>query len=91
MEKEKEKEKEKDIGRADMIETIGETIRTAALKSITAGQDITVEINPRTGQLKIWAIFEVVDSVYDPRNQMHKSKAMAIDGNLQTVRQEIMQ
>ncbi|MDR2435939.1 MAG: transcription termination factor NusA [Puniceicoccales bacterium] len=74
-------EKEKGIGRADMIETIGEAIRTAALKSITAGQDIRVEINPRTGQLKAWAIFEVVDSVCDPRNQMHISKAMAIDGN----------
>jgi N utilization substance protein A len=42
-------EKEKGIGRADMIETIGEVIRTAILKSIMAGQDIRVEINPRTG------------------------------------------
>ncbi|MDR1256068.1 MAG: transcription termination factor NusA [Puniceicoccales bacterium] len=73
-------EKEKGIGRADMIETIGEAIRVAALKSIAAGQDIRVEINPRTGQLQTWAIFEIVDSVSDPRNQMHISRALLIDG-----------
>ncbi|MDR0679864.1 MAG: transcription termination factor NusA [Puniceicoccales bacterium] len=72
-------EKEKGISRADMIETISEAIRTAALKSITAGQDIRVEINPRTGQLQAWAVFEIVDSVSDPRNQMHISKALLID------------
>lgn len=72
-------EKEKGISRADMIETISEAIRTAALKSITAGQDIRVEINPRTGQLQAWEVFEIVDSVSDPRNQMHISKALLID------------
>jgi N utilization substance protein A len=72
-------EKEKGIARADMIETISEAIRAAALRSITAGQDIRVDINPRTGQLQAWAIFEVVDSVCDPRNQMHVSRALLID------------
>lgn len=72
-------EKEKGISRADMIETISEAIRTAALKSITAGQDVRVEINPKTGQLQAWAVFEVVDSVSDPRNQIHISKALLSD------------
>ncbi|MDR3273777.1 MAG: transcription termination factor NusA [Puniceicoccales bacterium] len=72
-------EREKGISRTDMIETISEAIRTAALKSVTAGQDVRVEISPRTGQLQAWAVFEVVDSVCDPRNQVHISKALAVD------------
>ena len=74
-------EKEKGISRKDMIETIREAIRTAALKSITAGHDVRVEINPKTGQLRAWAIFEIVDSVSDPSTQIHISKALLTDPN----------
>ena len=72
-------EKEKGISRADMIETISEAIRIAALKSINAGHDVRVEINPKTGHLQAWAIFEVVDSVSDPQTQMHISKALQLE------------
>ncbi|MDR2432394.1 MAG: transcription termination/antitermination protein NusA, partial [Puniceicoccales bacterium] len=74
-------EKEKGISRADMIETIGEAIRTAALKSINAGHDVRTEINPKTGKLQAWAIFEIVDSVSDPKTQIHLSKALLLDEN----------
>jgi N utilization substance protein A len=74
-------EKEKGISRSDMIETISEAIRVAALKSINAGHDVRIEINPKTGNLQAWAIFEVVDSVSDPKTQMHISKALLIDEN----------
>jgi N utilization substance protein A len=74
-------EKEKGISRADMIETIGEAVRTAALKSINAGHDVRIEINPKTGKLQAWAIFEVVDSVSDPKTQIHLSKASLLDEN----------
>ncbi|MDR1457395.1 MAG: transcription termination factor NusA [Puniceicoccales bacterium] len=74
-------EKEKGISRADMIETIGEAIRTAALKSINAGHDVRIEINPKTGKLQAWAVFEVVDSVSDPKTQIHLSKALLLDEN----------
>lgn len=72
-------EKEKGISRKDMIDTIGEAIRAAALKSINAGHDVRVNINPKTGQLKAWAVFEIVDSVSDPSNQIHISKALLTD------------
>jgi N utilization substance protein A len=72
-------EKEKGISRSDMIETIGEAIRVAALKSINAGHDVRIEINPKTGNLRAWAIFEVVDSVSNPKTQIHLSKARTID------------
>ncbi|MDR1433369.1 MAG: transcription termination factor NusA [Puniceicoccales bacterium] len=72
-------EKEKGISRADMIETISEAIRLAALKSVNSGHDVRIEISPKTGNLQAWAIFEVVDSVSDPRTQIHLSKARLLD------------
>ncbi|MDR0417892.1 MAG: transcription termination factor NusA [Puniceicoccales bacterium] len=72
-------EKEKGILRSDMIQTIAEAIRSAAVKSINAGYDIRVEINPKTGNLKAWAILEVVDSVSDPQAQIHVSKAKELN------------
>jgi N utilization substance protein A len=74
-------EKERGIPRGDMIQTIAEAIRSAALKSINAGYDIRVEINPKTGHLRAWTILEVVDSVSDPQAQIHVSKAREIDPN----------
>jgi N utilization substance protein A len=68
-------EKEKGISRGDMIQTIAEGIRSAAVKSINAGYDIRVEINPKTGNLKAWAVLEVVDSISDSQAQIHVSKA----------------
>ncbi|MDR2371652.1 MAG: transcription termination factor NusA [Puniceicoccales bacterium] len=85
-------EKEKGIPRGDMIQTIAEAIRSAALKSINAGYDIRVEINPKTGSLKAWAILEVVDSVSDPQAQIHISKAKEVDPNIdvsQVIEKEI--
>ncbi|MDR1590884.1 MAG: transcription termination factor NusA [Puniceicoccales bacterium] len=75
-------EKEKGIPRGDMIQTIAEAIRSAALKSINAGYDIRIEINPKTGHLRAWAILEVVDSVSDPQAQIHVSKAKEFDPNV---------
>ncbi|MDR1413350.1 MAG: transcription termination factor NusA [Puniceicoccales bacterium] len=72
-------EKEKGISRSDMIETISEAIRLAALKSVNAGHDVRIEINPKTGNLQAWAIFEVVDSASDPKTQIHLSKALLLD------------
>ena len=66
-------EKEKGISRSEMIETISEAIRLAALKSINAGYDVRIEINPKNGNLQAWAIFEVVDSLSDPKTQIHIS------------------
>lgn len=74
-------EKEKGISRSEMIETISEAIRLAALKSINAGYDVRIEINPKNGNLQAWAIFEVVDSLSDPKTQIHISKALLIDEN----------
>ncbi|MEY3001094.1 MAG: hypothetical protein RL648_1308 [Verrucomicrobiota bacterium] len=68
-------EKEKGIPRDEMISAISNAIRTAAARGVNAGQELRIEINPRNGQLKAWAILEVVDSVSDPLTQIHIEKA----------------
>ena len=68
-------EKEKGIGRADMISAIVNAIKTAALKGVSAGQELKIEINPKNGQLHAWTLLKVVDSVSDPRTEIHVEKA----------------
>src|SRR3954471_9596244 len=68
-------EKEKGIPRADMISTIVNAIKTAALKGVNSGQELRNEINPKNGQLNAWSLLKVVDSVADPKLQIHVEKA----------------
>ncbi len=70
-------EKEKGISRADMITAISGAIATAAQKGVNAGQDIRVDINPRTGSLKAWTRLTVVDSISDPTVEVHIERARA--------------
>ncbi len=68
-------EKEKGIDRADMISTISNALVTAAQKSINAGQELRIEINPKTGAVSAWILLEIVDSLSDPRTEIHIEKA----------------
>jgi len=72
-------EKEKGIPREDMIAAISNAIRSAASKGVNAGQELRIEINPKNGALKAWSILEVVDSVGDPRTQIHIEKARQLN------------
>ncbi len=76
-------EKEKGIDRADMIEAISIAIAGAAQKGVAAGQDIRVEINPKTGALKAWSSLNVVDSVGDADLEIHIEKARAIEPDVE--------
>lgn len=67
-------EKEKGIGREDMIVTISNAIKNAAQKAYES-VELDVEINPKNGKLKAWEVLEVVDSVSDPRAEIHIEKA----------------
>ncbi|MGK0309358.1 MAG: N utilization substance protein A [Lentimonas sp.] len=85
-------EKEKGIHRSDMIDAISSAIADAAQKGIGAGQDIRVEINPKTGALKAWSILNVVDSVSDAATEIHVEKARQTDADASvggTVEKEI--
>ena len=68
-------EKEKQINRVEMIGAIASAIKNAAAKGAHAGYDLKIEINPRTGALKSWALLSVTDSVADPATQIHIDKA----------------
>ena len=72
-------EKEKGISRPDMIEAISTAIAGAAQKGVGAGQDIRVEINPKSGALKAWSILQVVDSVSDAALEIHIENARKIN------------
>jgi N utilization substance protein A len=71
-------EKEKGIPRADMISTITNALKTAAQKGVSSGQELKIDINPKNGQLKAWAVMKVVDSVSNPRTEIHVEKAQAV-------------
>jgi len=71
-------EKEKGIPRVDMIATITNALKTAAQKGVSSGQELKIEINPKNGQLHAWCILKVVDSVSNPRMEIHVEKAQAL-------------
>ena len=71
-------EKEKGIPRAEMIATIANALKTAAQKGISSGQELRIDINPKNGQLHAWALMKVVDSVSNPRTELHVEKAQAL-------------
>ena len=71
-------EKEKGIPRADMIATIANALKTAAQKGVNSGQELKIDINPKNGQLHAWALLKVVDSVSNPKTEIHVEKAQAV-------------
>ncbi len=75
-------EKEKGISRDDMIAAISNAIHTAALKGVNAGQDLKIEINSRTGHLSAWSLLKVVDSVSDPKTEIHIEKATQLQPDI---------
>jgi len=71
-------EKEKGIPRADMIATIANALKTAAQKGVNSGQELKIDINPKNGQLHAWALLKVVDSVSNPKTEIHIEKAQSL-------------
>jgi transcription termination/antitermination protein NusA len=71
-------EKEKGIPRADMIATIANALKTAAQKGVNSGQELKIDINPKNGQLHAWCLLKVVDSVSNPRTEIHVEKAQVL-------------
>jgi len=68
-------EKEKGIAREDMISAIINAIRGASQKGINAGQELEIQIDPKSGVLKAWTLLKVVDSLSDPKTEIHVEKA----------------
>lgn len=55
-------EQERGISRTSLVKALESAILTASRKSIHPASDLTVKIDPRTGQIQAWARLEVVES-----------------------------
>ncbi len=71
-------EKEKGIGRADMISTITNALKTAAQKGVNSGQELKIEIDEKTGKMTAWTLLKVVDSMSDSKTEISIERAQVI-------------
>jgi transcription termination/antitermination protein NusA len=72
-------EREKGIKRDVVITAIEESLRAAARKSIQGASNVTVTINPKTGDIDVYCEKEIVDDVEVPAQEISLEDARAID------------
>lgn len=76
-------ERERGIGREALIDAIESAMLTSAKKSMGSANDLRVEIDRKTLDIRAFAMQEVVDFVRDPDNQISLRKAQDIDPDVQ--------
>jgi N utilization substance protein A len=62
--------REKSIDRMIVIESMQDAIEKAAKTRYGAETNVRAEINPRTGELRLWRLLEVVEAVEEPARQI---------------------
>lgn len=72
-------EREKGIKRDVVISAIEESLRAAARKSIAGASNITVTINPKTGNIDVYCEKEIVDEVEVAAQEISIEDARKID------------
>ncbi len=72
-------EREKGIKRQVVIEAIEESLCAAARKSITGASNVTVKINPKTGDIEVVCEKEIVDEVEVSAQEILLEDAREID------------
>jgi N utilization substance protein A len=72
-------EREKGIKRDIVINAIEESLTAAAKKSITGASNVSVTINPKTGQIDVFSEKEIVDEVEVPAQEINLEDAREID------------
>ncbi len=55
-------EQERGISKAQLIEAVEKALLTASRKSIHPASDLSVRVNPRTGEIEAWAKLKVVEA-----------------------------
>ncbi len=76
-------EREKGIKRDIIISAIEESLRAAARKSITGASNVTVTINPKTGDIDVFCEKEIVDVVEVAAQEISLEAARSIDPDCQ--------
>ena len=62
--------REKSIDRMIVIQSMQDAIEKAAKTRYGAETDVRAEINPRTGELRLWRLLEVSENVEEPARQI---------------------
>ncbi len=69
--------REKSIDRVIVIESMQDAIEKAAKSRYGAETNVRAEINPRTGELRLWRLLEVVEAAEEPAHQIELKQAQA--------------
>ena len=72
-------EREKGIKRELVISAIEESLQAAARKSVTGASNVTVTINPKTGNIDVFCEKEIVEDVEVPSQEISLETARTID------------
>lgn len=72
-------EKEKGIDRKTMIAAIEQALLSASRKSFGPANELRVEMNPKTGEIKAFATLRAVEKVTDPYQEISLNKARQSD------------
>lgn len=72
-------EREKGIKRELVISAIEESLQAAARKSVTGASNVTVTINPKTGNIDVFCEKEIVEDVEVPSQEISLETARSID------------
>ncbi|HCX63638.1 MAG TPA: transcription termination/antitermination protein NusA, partial [Eubacteriaceae bacterium] len=74
-------EKEKGIDKEELISAIEGAICSAYKKNYGSGHDISININRETGEIRVWAVKEVVEEVEDSTVEISLEDAKEINVN----------
>ncbi|HEV7717411.1 MAG TPA: transcription termination factor NusA [Arsenicitalea sp.] len=72
--------REKSIDRMVVIESMQDAIEKAARTRYGAETEVRAEINPRSGELRLWRLLEVVETVEEPGRQIELKHAQSKNG-----------
>src|SRR3982750_849319 len=72
--------REKSIDRMIVIASMQDAIEKAAKTRYGAETEIRAEINPKTGELRLWRLLEVVETVEESGKQIELNAAIARNG-----------
>ncbi|HZF45872.1 MAG TPA: NusA N-terminal domain-containing protein, partial [Sphingomonadaceae bacterium] len=72
---------EKMIDKSIVIEAMEEAIQKAARARYGAENDIRAKLDPKTGDLRLWRVVEVVEEVEDYFKQVDLKQAQKLDKN----------
>ncbi len=71
--------KEKGISKDVLLEAVESALVSAARKKFPDNENIKVKVNPKNGNISIHLIYQVVEEVEDPGNQMTLEEAKDLD------------